>query len=359
LSTHLHRTGDLFIDRYKILNYVDEGGMQQVYAATDLAFNRKVALKVPKNPSAEKRFARSARMSAKVIHANVAKTLDYFEIAGRSYLIEEFIEGTHLRKQLDSKFEYMDPHLAAHLIHNVVKGVAASHHVKVFHRDLKPHNIMVSADAGLTAIKITDFGIAKLAEEEFAEALKDGQDSITSSQTVLGALPYMAPELIEKSSGGLPADIWAVGAILYHLLDGKPPFGVGLKAVASILEAKLPSKPDLLTRKIQFRSLGEGLWHTIALCLQRDPSSRPSADKLAEICASFCYSDAERLDGEIVEYRKGKGDWGSIQAANGKKIFFHADSFYGLKPKENMKVSFSAFTGYPRDRAFPVLPLKS
>lgn len=333
--------------------------MQQVYAATDLAFNRQVALKVPKNPSAEKRFARSARMSAKVIHSNVAKTLDYFEIEGRSYLIEEFIDGTHLRQQLDTKFQYVDPHLAAHLIHSVIRGVAASHHVKVFHRDLKPHNIMVSTDPSLRSIKITDFGISKLAEEEFEEALRDGQDSITGSQTVLGALPYMAPELIEKSSAGLPADIWAIGAVLYHLLQGVPPFGVGLKAVAAILEAKLPPKPDLFSRKMQFRSLGEDLWKLVTLCLQKDPSARPSADRLAELCSSLCYSASERLEGEIVEYRRGKGDWGTIRSTSDDRIFFHGDSFYGLKPKEGLKVNFSAFDGHPRKRAFPILPLKN
>src|SRR5262249_51624294 len=161
----------------------------------DLVFNRRVALKVPKNPSAEKRFARSARVSAKVIHSNVAATYDYFDFGPKSYLFEEFIDGQTLWDRLDVDFEMLDPHLAAHVIHPRAKGVAASHHAGVFHRDLKPSNIMVSRDPGLRSVKITDFGIAKMAEEEIADAFKD-KESTTGSQTVMGALPYMAPEMI-------------------------------------------------------------------------------------------------------------------------------------------------------------------
>src|ERR1039458_6216122 len=145
--------------------------MQQVFKATDQTFDRPIVVKVPKNPSAEKRFARSARMSARVTHSNVAKTLDYFESDGRSHLVEEFIPGLDLRDLLDRKFNYLDPHLAAHVIHQLAKAVAASHHAGVLHRDLKPSNIMVSDDPSITVVKITDFGIAKMTEHEFVEGM--------------------------------------------------------------------------------------------------------------------------------------------------------------------------------------------
>ena len=196
MTAHLHDTGDILHDRYKIDSYLAEGGMQQVYRATDLSFERSVALKLPKNESAEKRFARSARMSARVNHPNVAKTLDYFEEGGRAYLIEELIDGLDLSTAFKERFTYLDPHLAAHLMHYLAKGVAASHHAEVCHRDLKPSNIMVSNDPNLSEVRITDFGIAKLAEEEIAQNIHD-EASITASQTLVGALPYMAPEVIE------------------------------------------------------------------------------------------------------------------------------------------------------------------
>jgi len=332
--------------------------MQQVYVAKDLSFDRRVALKVPKNTSAEKRFARSARMSARVNHANVAKTLDYFEENSRSYLVEKLVEGSDLGEILDTRFYSLDPHLAAHLLHHIAKGTAASHHAGVFHRDLKPSNIIVSSDPSLRILKITDFGIAKMAEQEIEEAFKE--DTITGSQTVMGALPYMSPEMVSSpKQAGLPSDIWAIGAILYRLLAGNPPFGAGLSAVPRILDASPPTRPQFHGKKPQFELLENELWDVITACLKKDPSERPSADRLVEMCAHLCYSDAPRQTGVIGSFRRGPGAWGSITSATGYSIFFHQDSFYGDKPAAGVAVNFAAFPGFPKARAFPVLPCKA
>ena len=174
MTSRIHQQGDLLIDRYRIERYLAEGGMQQVYRATDLAFERSVALKVPKNPSAEKRFARSARVSARINHPNIAKTLDFFEDVGRNYLVEELLDGEDLACTLDKRFEYLDPHLAAHVVPHIARALAAAHHAEVVHRDMKPSNVMVSQDPGLKSVKLTDFGIAKMAAEEIAEGVKPG-----------------------------------------------------------------------------------------------------------------------------------------------------------------------------------------
>jgi eukaryotic-like serine/threonine-protein kinase len=332
--------------------------MQQVYEARDLSFDRTVALKVPKNTSAEKRFARSARMSARVNHSNIAKTLDYFEEGPRGYLVEELVEGTDLGARLSDTFGVLDPHLAAHLVHHIARGTTAAHHAKVFHRDLKPSNIIVGDDPGLTVVKITDFGIAKMAEQEISDAFKDEQ-TLTGSSTAMGALPYMAPEMIEgPKTATLPADIWAIGAILYRLLAGAPPYGAGLGAVPKIVQAKLPSKPILLDTMKQFEPLSGELWAIVQACLQRDPGSRPDADALMNMCSQLCYSHSPRKTGAIESFRKGTGNWGSIRADDGTGIFFHAHSFYGQNPEVDMKVNFSSFPGSPMPRAFPVLPIK-
>jgi serine/threonine-protein kinase len=337
MTERIHPDGKLLLDRYRIDSFLAEGGMQQVYVARDLAFDRQVALKVPKNLTAEKRFARSARMSAKVNHSNVAKTLDYFEADGRCYLIEELIPGGDLAKRLSDDFDIFDPHLAAHVVHHLAKGVGAAHHMGVFHRDLKPSNIMVSDDAGLSAVKITDFGIAKMAEQEMSEAFKD-ESSITGSQTAMGALPYMAPEMIESpKKAGLPADIWAVGAILYRLIAGKPPYGIGLSAVPRILEAKPVTKPQLLNAKEQFEPLSEEVWQIVLTCLFKDPASRPNADQLISMCSRLCYSHSERATGTIAHFRVGTGAWGSILSDGGAKIFFHFHSYYGASPSAGQR----------------------
>jgi eukaryotic-like serine/threonine-protein kinase len=289
----------------------------------------------------------------------VAATLDYFEFQSRSYLIEELIDGSDLGDRLHSEFSILDPHLAAHLIHNVVRGVAASHHAGVFHRDLKPSNIMVSSDPGLLRVKITDFGIAKMAEEEIEEAFKDDV-STTGSQTVMGALPYMAPEMVvDQKKASLPADIWAVGAILYHLISGNLPFGRGLGAVPAIVTAKLPPRPTLFDTQAHFRPLTNDLWSIVELCLQKNPADRPTADRLLELCAQLCYSNAPRRTGTISSYRgSGRGFWGFIDVDEDGSVFYHRDSFYGESVQVGMRVNFADFSGAPQARAFPVLPLK-
>jgi serine/threonine protein kinase/cold shock CspA family protein len=358
VSAAIHARGDTLLGRYRIERYIAEGGMQQVYLATDIVFGRVVALKVPKNPSAEKRFARSAEVSARVNHPNVAKTLDYFEHKGRSYLIEEFVSGQDLHTMLTEKFDFLDPHLAAHVFHHIAKGVAASHHAGVFHRDLKPGNVMISTDPNLHTIKITDFGIAKMAEQEITEGVKD-EASITGSQTVMGALPYMAPELIEtRELADLPADIWALGAILYLLMAGVPPFGTGLKAVPRILEARLPAEPTLSAMKPQFKPLTDELLGIVQVCLQKESADRPTADKLVGMCSSLCYSCAERKEGAVASFRAGTGAWGFIDSDDGGSVFFHADSFWGRRPTQGIRVNFAPFPGNPQPRAFPILPLK-
>jgi serine/threonine-protein kinase len=334
--------------------------MQQVYAAIDLSFGRKVALKAPKNLSAVKRFSRSARMSAKVNHVNVATTLDYFEEGGRSYLVEELIDGRDLESALEFDFLHLDPHLSAHLIHHIAKGVAASHHVGVFHRDLKPRNIMVSRDPGLKMVKVTDFGIAKMAEEEIADAFKDDKSSITGSQTALGALPYMSPEMIEEpKTASLPADVWAVGAIFFTILSGAPPFGKGLRAIPKIAAAILPPKPQMFLLKPQFAPLTDELWGIVQECLRKEPGARPVADRLVEMCSKLCYSEAPRELGIIKTYGRPFKKTGYIQSESGEEVFFHSDSFYGVKPAEGTRVNFACFAGSPHPRGDPVLPLKS
>src|SRR2546425_661042 len=101
----LLKKGQLLLNRYRIESYLAAGGMQQVFRARDTSFDRLVALKVPQNDSGERRFDRSARLSARITHPNVAKTLDYFEEDSKSYLIEELIDGIDLGRLFDENFD--------------------------------------------------------------------------------------------------------------------------------------------------------------------------------------------------------------------------------------------------------------
>lgn len=347
-----HKAGDI-IGRYQVLSYINEGGMQYVYAANDLLLGRVVALKTPKNTSALKRFKRSAAMSAKVNHPNVAKTLDYIESDDRPYLIEELIQGHDFKSSFLKYMKVIDPYLAARIFHHLAKGLAAAHHANVIHRDLKPTNIMVSDDPHFSEIKITDFGIAKLANDELTEAAEGGEDSITASQTAMGALPYMAPEAIETPKEvGLQADVWSIGAMMYELVTGDKPFGTGLKAVTRISKADPPEFPEFLTKNTQFSPLSSRLKEIILLCLQKDPTLRPTADQLVGLCSALCYPIVERCVGRVrlIKYNS----WGFITNKD-EDIFFHLNSVYGQQPKEGDDVVFSKFTGGGAWRAHPVI----
>lgn len=349
--------GDVVGDRYEILHYVGEGGMQFVYRANDQITGRDVALKTPKNNSATKRFKRSAIVAAKVNHPNVAKTFDYLKVGDNRYLVEEFIEGSDLKTALLEETEFLDPYLAAKVFHHLVKGVAAAHHAGVVHRDLKPTNVMVSGGYSVHELKVTDFGIAKMAKEVLEDAVAGGEASMSASKTVVGALPYMAPEAIEEpGSAGPSADIWSVGAMMYHILTGQYPFDFGLKAVPKIMAAKLPEPPNFLTSNPQFAPLAQEILEIAFSCLKKDPADRPTADQLVEKCSRLCYSSSPRQHGVVSTFKYGA--WGFIQIPTGS-VFFHRECVYGAMPAVGDRVLFASYHGGGADRALPVVKVNN
>lgn len=330
--------------------------MQDVFLATDRLLGKEVAVKRAKNGSAERRFKRSAVLSARVNHPNVAKTLDYVD-GSPPYLVEEYIEGFDLSELIGGKLATIDPTLATQLAHGIVKGVAASHEQGVLHRDLKPSNIMVVGGLASLGMKVTDFGIAKMTEEEFVEAAEGGDATLTTSKTVVGALPYMAPEAIETPRDvTLAADIWSLGALAYELVYGKKPFGTGLIAVRNITAGKPPdyNAPD---SGQQFAPALIQLQGLIQACLQHDPPKRPTAAALAQGYSDLCYSTAPRYTGTVSDVRY--HSWGFIQQDHGPQVFFHLGSVYGPRPKVGDRVFFAKYPGGGAERAFPVIKLKA
>ena len=339
--------------RYHVICSIGEGGMQYVYKAQDSTLEREVALKTPKNTAASKRFKRSAVLSARVNHPNVAKTLDYLEVDDQLFLIEELIEGSDLDSALLKQVKYVDPYLAAKIFHHIAKAVAAAHHVGVVHRDLKPTNIMATGGFGISELKVTDFGIAKMAEEELVEAVEGGDSTMTTSKTALGALPYMAPEAIDTPREvGRPADIWSIGAMMCHLITGETPYGVGLRVVTKILEAAPPIFPAFVTSNPQFAPLAGKLIALVHRCMAKNPDVRPTADELVQHCSELCYPITPRHRGRVREIRYNA--WGFIEGA-GPDVFFHLSSVYGAKPKPGDEVIFSSFNGGGARRAHPVV----
>ncbi len=352
-----HSPGNILRERYSVVEYVAKGGMQFVYSAHDRLLEREVALKTPQNEAAARRFKSSAVVAARINHRNVAKTLDFFVEDGREYLVEEFVDGFDLSSAIIDRYGCGDPYLVARVLHHLSKGLLASHRAKVIHRDLKPSNVLVGKDDELSCIKITDFGIAKLAEEEFASAAEDGDMTNSNSSTVRGALPYMSPEAImEPRKVTQATDVWSLGAMVYELLTGAKPFGAGLPAVAKILERKILDVPAFVTRNPQFASLAGELVEICLSCMSLDPSARPTCEDLIKRSEQLCYSIAPRYRG-VVRKIKFKS-WGFIRS-DGEDVFFNQDSVFGPENVGiNDEVSFAKFPGGGAWRAHPMVRIK-
>lgn len=202
---------------YEILGELGRGGMGVVYRARQVQANREVALKMILGGDAaaaedRTRFRTEAVAIARLQHPHIVAVYDVGEHAGQPFFSMELCPGGSLARRLADT--PMSPTEAADLIRKIARGVDAAHAAGVIHRDLKPANILLTADG---EPKVADFGCAKVSGP-------DGR-SVTSTGAVIGTPAYMAPE---QASGvtrvGTPADVYALGAILYECLTGRPPF---------------------------------------------------------------------------------------------------------------------------------------
>ncbi|HID8535942.1 TPA: serine/threonine-protein kinase [Stenotrophomonas maltophilia] len=353
--------GKVFGGRYCIKSLIGSGGMQDVYRAGDTVLGVDVAVKVPQAGQSQKKFRSSAVIAARINHHNVAKTLDYIEGDEGRCLVEELVEGDGLDRQI-SRFGAVDPHLAARVFLSIAKGVAASHHAGVVHRDLKPSNIIVSSGVNINRLKITDFGIATLAQEVFDEAAEVGDLTRSTSGTIRGALPYMAPEMMFRKPGehpGRPCDIWSLGALMFQVLSGKVPFGFYLEAAVNVKTNKREPWPGFMVGNIQYADLARQLQHLVEICLIYDPEGRPSADDLVAKIQELCYISVDREEGGITNFIQ-NGFSGFVDSDSGETSFFSMESVYGFRRPtagSNRRICYSSFPGNPKARAHPVVVL--
>lgn len=346
--------------RYEVREEIGQGGMQTVRKALDQRLSRYVALKTPLSTSAAKRFESSAQLSARIRHPNVASALDYFVDNDTAYFAEELIDGINLQQCMDNHFSRVCPDTTAKILHNLAKGVAASHEAEVIHRDLKPSNIMVSTDLSFSMIKITDFGIARLAELQINADLKLNNENSATSSTLIGAIPFMAPEAISKATSPTPPgksiDVWALGAIAYYLLTGSHPFGSDITAIVGILAGTPPKTPEGSIMAGATHKVASDLWETILLCLQKDPNKRPTAVQLSQRCADMRYLDEPRLTALITGKDPQKPMYFGL-SSKGSIALPHAEFIHGT-PSIGQRVSCFSFPGNPNPRGVGVMQLK-
>lgn len=263
---------------YEIESQLGRGGMGVVYRAKHLRLNRSVALKVLiEGAQAEthklERFLREAEAVACLQHPNIVQVFDIGEFNGRSYFTMELIDGGNLAHKIAGAPQ--PARYAAELVATLAGAVQVAHERGVLHRDLKPSNILLTADG---TPKISDFGLARRIEP-------DGAD-LTLAGAPVGTPSYMSPEQAEGRTHaiGPGTDVYSLGAILYELLTGRPPFkGESPTDTERQVINDLPVHPSRLNPKIPHNL------ETICLkCLEKDLRRRyPSALALAEDLKRF------------------------------------------------------------------------
>lgn len=269
-----HLTEGDRLGRYTIIRQLGAGGMGVVYEARDASLERAVALKVlpdafSANEERRARFLREARSAAAVSHRNIAMVHEVGEHDGRVFIAMELIVGETLGERIAR--DGVRPDRALLIAIEIARALAKAHDAGVVHRDLKPSNVMLDDDGG---VKVLDFGLAKrIAEdEEGADEVSETVSAITQEGRVLGTPGYMAPEQAEGRALGPPADVFAIGAILYEMLTGTMAFG-GRSTAVRIAATLKDDPPPVSERVVDLPRAFEEIVHA---CLEKEPSQRPA-----------------------------------------------------------------------------------
>ena len=280
--------GRTSVPGYEVIAELGRGGMGVVYKARQVGLNRLCALKMilaggHAGSDERRRFHAEALAAARLQNTHIVQVYEVGASEGKSFFAMEYCPGGSLADRLDGP--PMHPREAAQIVHTLARAVHAAHAAGIVHRDLKPANVLLDADG---EPKITDFGLAKF--------LDAGQGQ-TQTGAVLGTPGYMAPEQAggKAKAVGPPADVYALGAILYALLTGRPPF-----QAATPLDTLLQVVSDDPVPPSRLRVKTPRDLETICLkCLQKDPRQRyATADALAEDLRRF-------LDHEPIQARPG------------------------------------------------------
>jgi serine/threonine-protein kinase len=253
-------TETLAAGRYDIERELGRGGMAQVYLARDRELDRPVALKVLAahlggDETFRRRFLREARVAARLSHPNVVRVFDAGDSDGRPYIVMEYVRGRSL-----ADCGRLAPERVAELGKQAAAGLQQAHDAGLVHRDVKPGNLLLRDDG---VLKIADFGIARAAE----------MTRQTQAGTILGTAAYLAPEQIAGEDATRASDLYSLGAVLYELLTGRPPYVFESLAELAAQQGEGAIVPVRDLEPSVPRELEAAVMHALA----RDPSFRPAS----------------------------------------------------------------------------------
>lgn len=233
---HLVAPGTLVADKFRVVRLLGGGAMGQVFLARQELIERPVALKVlhvglASEIAMAQRFHFEAVAASKIRHPNVAMIYDYGEFAGTLYLAMEYVEGETLQGAI-RRLERVPVRMAMDVAAQVVAALGAAHEQGVLHRDVKPANILLTSGENGLGVKVVDFGVAKLLDRP--------NSVLTQTGLVVGTPEYMAPEHAGGKTIDATADLYALGVVLYEMLEGRLPFLGRSRVETSVQHIKDP-----------------------------------------------------------------------------------------------------------------------
>jgi len=269
--------------RYEIERRLGAGGMSTVFLATDSVLERAVAVKLLAEHLADDedfvaRFRREALAAARLQHPNIVQVFDSGQDpeSHRHYIVMEYVEGPSAADLL-REYRELDVEQTVAIVRDACHGLDYAHRAGVVHRDVKPGNLLLAEETGIT--KLADFGIAKAAE----------QTRITQVGSVLGTAAYLSPEQARGEEAGLASDIYSLGVCTYQFLTGRLPH-----EYSSLTELALKQQQEVVAPIREFRpEVPAELDEAIRLCLEREPGSRyRSALELAQAIEAGLHGEA-------------------------------------------------------------------
>ena len=284
------RPGDT-VAHYQILEKIGEGGMGQVYKATDLKLSRTVALKIlcadaRQQQDTRQRLLREARTAATLHHQNVVTIFSIEETTDADFIVMEYVEGQTLKKKMENGPLAL-PELT-NLALQVCEALEAAHSIGLVHRDIKPENILLNTQE---KVKVVDFGLAKKIVSG------SGEKDLTGPGIIAGTISYMSPEQVNGQALDRQSDIFSFGSVLYHASTGKLPFeGANVLATMHAINSEDPVAPSVLRPglPIQFDSI---LFRALA---KSKESRYASLQELAEDFRSFSQQKLQASDRVIL-----------------------------------------------------------
>jgi eukaryotic-like serine/threonine-protein kinase len=253
--------GQLYGDRYRLVERIAIGGMGEVWRAHDEVILRDVAIKILKpefmgDPGFLERFRVEARHAARVDHEGIADVYDYGEGSGSAYLVMELVSGDSLARIIEKRIK-LDATEVLSIVEQTARALHAAHEDGLVHRDIKPGNLLITPSG---KVKITDFGIARVAD----------QVALTATGQVMGTVQYLAPEQATGKQATPSTDIYSLGIVAYEALTGKRPFTGESQMIIAMAQIndKPPAMPDEIDPRVQ---------ELVMACLAKKPGQRPGS----------------------------------------------------------------------------------